>query len=172
MVKKPFLSSLEFIKEHRNAFLLGSIIPALFGLFLGETVISVMFHALQPILVGMTLITVETLGAIFVDFPLAVVAGVFIAKKIGTTESQYGVLSGAFFLTVFIIIVLCMGLLHNVTTFFDVFGLGNAVILAIQTAWQQFGFRLGVLMFMFLVFDYFLCMLGGILGFKIVQLSS
>lgn len=171
MVKKTVLSSLEFIQEHRNAFLLGTIIPVLFGLFLGETVISAMFHALQPILAGMTLITVETLGAIFVDFPLSVVVGVIIAKKIGTTESKYGVLTGTIFLTVFIIIVLCMGLLHNVTTFFDVFGLGDAVILAVQTAWRQFGFHLGVMMFMFLVFDYFLCMLGGILGFKIVQLS-
>jgi len=64
-----------------------------------------------------------------------------------------------------------MGFLHNLTTFFDVFGLGDAVILALQTAWQQFGFLRGLMMFMFLVFDYFLCMLGGILGFKIVQLN-
>lgn len=168
---KLVLSSLEFIQEHKNAFLLGTIIPVLFGLFLGEVVISVMFHALQPILAGTTLVTVETLGAILVDFPLSVVAGIIIAKKIGTTESKYGVLTGAVFLTVFIVIVLCMGILHNFTTFFDVYGLGNAVILAVQTAWQQFGFHLGVMMFMFLVFDYFLCMLGGILGFKIVQLN-
>lgn len=140
--------------------------------FWGETVISVMFHTLQPIMAGMTLITVETLGAILVDFPLSVVAGVIIAKKIGTTESKYGVLTGTMFLTVFIIIVLCMGFLHNLTTFFDVFGLGDAVIRGVQTAWQQFGFHLGVMMFLFLVFDYFLCMLDGILGFKIVQLNS
>jgi len=169
---KIVLSYLEFIQEHRNAFLLGTIIPALFGLFLAESVISVKFHALQPILAGMTLITVEILGAIFVDFPLSVVAGVIIAKKISTTESKYGVLTGAILLTVFIVIVLCMGLLHNLTTFFDVFGLGNEVILAVQTTWQQFGFHMGVMMFMFLVFDYFLCMRGGMLGFKIVQLSS
>lgn len=168
---KLVLSSLEFIQEHKNAFLLGIIIPVLFGLFLGETVISVMFHALQPILAGTTLVTVETMGAILVDFPLSVVAGIIIAKKIGTTESKYGVLTGAVFLTVFIVIVLCMGILHNFTTFFDVYGLGNAVILAVQTAWQQFGFHLGVMMFMFLIFDYFLCMLGGMLGFKIVQLN-
>lgn len=175
MVIKSVSGSLDFIQEHRNAFLLGTIIPALFGLLLGETVISVMFHALQPILAGMTLLTVETLGAILVDFPLSVVAGIIIAKKIGnqeSTESKYGVMTGAIFLTVFIVIVLCMGLLHNFTTFFDVFGLGNAVILAAQTAWQQFGFHLGVMLFMFLVFDYFLCMIGGMLGFKIVQLSS
>jgi hypothetical protein len=134
MITKSIISSLEYIREHRNAFLLGTVIPALFGLFLGETVLSMMFHALQPILAGMTLITVETLGAILVDFPLSVVSGVIIAKWIGTTESKYGVLAGIIFLTVFIIMVLCMGLLHNITTFFDVSGLGNAVILAIQTA--------------------------------------
>lgn len=175
MLTKSVLSSLKFIQEHRNALLLGTIIPALFGLFLAESVISVMFHVLQPILAGMTLVTVETLGAILVDFPLSVVAGIIITKKIGipeSTESKQGVLVGAIFLTVFIVIVLCMGLLHNFTTFFDVYGLGNAVILAVQTAWQQLGFHLGVMMFMFLVFDYCLCMLGGMLGFKIVQLSS
>jgi CBS domain containing-hemolysin-like protein len=101
MVIKSVLSSLEFIQEHRNAFLLGTIIPALFGLFLGETVISVMFHTLQPISAGMTLIIVETLGAILVDFPLSVVAGFIIAKKIGTPKSKHGVLTGAIFLTVF-----------------------------------------------------------------------
>lgn len=78
---KLVLSSLEFIQEHKNAFLLGTIIPVLFGLF-REVVISVMFHALQPILAGTTLVTVETLGAILVDFPLSVVAGIIIAKKL------------------------------------------------------------------------------------------
>jgi hypothetical protein len=50
-----------------------------------------------------------------------------------------------------------------------VFKLGNAVLVAVQTARQQLGFHLGVIVFMFLVSDYFLCMLGGILGFYIIR---
>jgi hypothetical protein len=62
------------------------------------------------------------------------------------------------------------GGLRQFTTFFDVFGLGDAVLVAAQTARQQLGFHLGVIVFMFLVSDYFLCMLGGILGFNIIRL--
>ncbi len=161
------------IRENRIEFVIGTLIPAIFGLLLAELVLAPMFYALQPILQGMTLITVETFGALLVDFPLSVIAGFIIAKKMGITESKYGALAGAIFLTVFIVVVLCMGLfLRNITTYFDVFGLGDAVFLAVKIAWQQFGYRLGVMMFMFLIFDYFLCMMGGMLGFKIVQLSS
>lgn len=161
------------IREHRTVLVLGTLIPAIFGLLLAELVLAPMFHALQPVLHGMTLITVETFGALLVDFPLAVIAGFIMAKKTNLTESKYGVLVGAIFLTVFIIVVLCIGLfLRNITTFFDVFGLGDAVILAVKTAWEQFGYNLAVMIFMFLIFDYVLCMLGGMLGFKIVQLNS
>ena len=161
------------IREYRTVLVIGTLIPSIFGLLLAEFVLAPMFYTLQPILQGMTLITVETFGALLLDFPLSVIAGFIIAKKINITESKYGALAGAIFLSVFIVVVLCMGLiLRNITTYFDVFGLGDAVILAVQTAWQQFGYHLGVMMFMFLVFDYFLCMMGGMLGFKIVQLSS
>jgi hypothetical protein len=91
-------------------------------------------------------------------------------KKIGTSESKYGALAGAAFLTVFILLVgIVGGGLRQFTTFFDVFGLGDAVLVAVQTARQQLGFHLGVIAFMFLVSDYFLCMLGGILGFHIIR---
>ena len=132
---------------------------------------AVQFKALQPILGGMTFLIVEVLGAWLVDFPLSVVAGCIIARKMGTSEAKYGALAGAAFLTIFIMLVACIGGgLHQFTTFFDEFGLRSAVLLAVQTAWQQLGFHLGAIAFMFLVSDYFLCMLGGILGFKIIQL--
>jgi|GEM_PF-2630153 len=170
MTNKSFVNPLNIIREHKTAFLVGAIIPSIFGLFLGETVMAVQFKALQPILAGMTFLTVEILGVFLIDFPMSVIAGCIIAKKTDISKSKYGIIAGAVFLTTFIIIVGIMGILHNFTTIFDVFGLGNAVILAAQTALQQFGFHLGVMVVMFMVFDYFLCMLGGILGFKIIQL--
>ena len=168
--KKTFLAPLNIVRQHSRAFLIGTIIPSVFGLFLGETVMAAQFNALQPILAGMTLITVEIFGVFLVDFPMSVIAGCIIARKSGMSKSKYGVIAGASFLTVFLVIVALMGILHNFTTYFDIFGLGNSVILAAQTAVQQFGFHLGIMMVMLLVFDYFLCMLGGILGFNIVQL--
>jgi len=171
VIKKTPVSFWNIIREHRTTFLIGALIPGVFGLFLAEIVMAVQFKALQPILRGMTFLMVEVLGAWLVDFPLSVVAGCIIAKKMGTSEARYGALAGAVFLTIFIILVACIGGgLHQFTTFFDVFGLSNAVLLAVQTAWQQLGFHLGAIAFMFLVSDYFLCMLGGILGFKIIQL--
>lgn len=170
MVKKQFVNPLTIIREHRTAFLVGTIIPSFFGLFLGETLLAVQFYAMQPILAGMTFLTVEVFGVLMIDFPMSVIAGCIIAKKTGISESRYGAIAGASFLTVFLIIVAFMGILHNFTTFFDIFGLGNAVIFAEQTALQQFGFHLGLMMFMLIVSDYFICMLGGILGFNIIQL--
>jgi hypothetical protein len=161
------------IRENRTTFLVGAIIPGVIGLFLAETVMAVQFKALQPILGGMTFLTVEIIGAMLVDFPLSVVAGCIITMKMGASEAKYGALAGAFFLTTFILLVACIGGgLRLFTTFFDVFGLGSAVLLAAQTAWQLLGFHFGVILFMFMVFDYFLCMLGGILGFHLVQLVS
>jgi hypothetical protein len=171
MKKKSSVHFWNIIREHRTAFLVGTLIPCVFGLFLAETVMAVQFNALQPILGGMTLLTVELFGAWLVDFPLSVVAGFIITRKTGATEAKVGALAGAVFLTVFLILVACIGGgLHQLTTFFDVFGLGDAVLLAVQTARQQLGFHLGVILFMFMVSDYFLCMLGGMLGFHLVRL--
>lgn len=168
-VTKNMSASLDIIREHRIEFLVGTFVPSAFGLFLGETVMAVQFNALQPLLGGMTFLTVEAFGALLVDFPMSVVAGCLIAKKTGASKSKYGILAGAGFLTIFIALIAFMGVLHKFTTLFDA-GLGDAVILAVQTAWQQFGFHFGVMVFMFLLFDYFLCMLGGIIGFNIIQL--
>ena len=171
MIKKTLVSSWGIIRKHRSAFLMGTLLPGIIGLFLAETVMAVQFNALQPILGGMTFLTVEALGAWLVDFPLSVLAGCIITRKIGASEPKYGALAGAAFLTVFLLLVASVGGgLRQFTTFFDVFGLGDAVLLAAQTARQQLGFHLGVIMFMFLVSDYFLCMLGGILGFNITRL--
>lgn len=171
MKKKTSASFWNIIREHRTAFLVGGVIPSVFGFFLAETVMAIQFSAMQPILGGMTFLTVELFGAWLVDFPLSVVAGCIITKKMGASEAKYGALAGAVFLTIFLMLVACIGGgLHQFTTFFDVFGLGNAVLLAVQTARQQLGFHLAVIMFMFIVSDYFLCMLGGILGFHLVRL--
>lgn len=167
---KPFLTPLNIIYQHKTTFLVGTFIPGIFGLFLAEIIMAAQFNALQPILGSMTFLTVEIFGIFLVDFPMSVLAGCIIARKTGISESRYGALAGASFMTVFIMLVASMGILHTFITYFDVFGLGNAVILAAQTAFQQFGLHLVVMIAMLIVFDYFLCMLGGIIGFIIIQL--
>jgi hypothetical protein len=169
-IKIPFSNLLNIISRYKTAFLVGTIIPSIIGIFLAEFIMAAQFDALQPILAGMTLFIVEILGVFLVDFPMSVLAGCIISRKTGLSESKYGNLAGTSFLTVFIIIVGLMGILHNFTTVFDVFGLGNAVILAAQAAFQQFGVKLVVMIVMLLIFDYFLCMLGGTLGFNILNL--
>lgn len=172
MTKKTLVRSWDIIRKHRTAFLMGTLLPGIVGLFLAETVMAIQFNALQPILGGMTLLTVEAFGAWLVDFPLSVLAGCIISRKTGISEPKYGALAGAAFLTVFILLVASVGGgLRQFTTFFDVCGLGDAVLVAAQTAKQQLGFHLGMIVFMFLIFDYFLCMLGGILGFHIIRLG-
>ena len=171
MTKKTSVSFWNIIREHWKTFLVGALIPSVFGIFLAETVMAVQFNTLQPILGGMTFLTVETFGAWLVDFPLSVVAGCIITKKIKASEAKYGALAGAVFLTIFLMLVACIGGgLHQFAPFFDVFGLGNAVLLAAQTAREQLGVHLVAILIMFMVSDYFLCMLGGMLGFHLVRL--
>ncbi len=173
MAKKTLVKILDIIRKHQAAFLIGTLLPSIIGLFLAETVMAVQFNILQPILGGMTFLTVEALGAFLVDFPLSVLAGCIIAKKTGASESKYGTLAGAAFLTVFILLVVCVGgVLHQFTDFFDVFRLGDAVLVAVQTAREQLGFHFGIIMFMFIISDYLLCMLGGMVGFHIIKLVT
>lgn len=161
----------DFMRHHRAAFMLGTLLPAFIGLFLAEIVMAVQFRALQPVLGGMTFLTVEALGAWLIDFPLSVVASCIITKRSGASQPEHGALAGAVFLTVFILLVASVGGgLRLFTTVFDVFGLGDAVLTAVLSARQELGFHLGPIMFMFLVADYFLCMLGGMLGFHIIRL--
>lgn len=81
--KKSFLRSLNIISNHKTAFLGGTIIPSILGIFLAEIIMAAPFNALQPIMAGTTLITVEIFGVFLVDFPMSVVAGCIIAKKQG-----------------------------------------------------------------------------------------
>ncbi len=83
MTKKTLFRPWDIIRKHRTAFLIGTLFPGFVGLFLAETVMAVQFKALQPILGGMTFLTVEALGAWLVDFPLSVLAGCIIARKTG-----------------------------------------------------------------------------------------
>ncbi len=62
MIRKSVLMSWNIIREHKGAFIIGTLVPALFGILLGETVMAPMFYALQPILHGMTLILLKPLG--------------------------------------------------------------------------------------------------------------
>ena len=171
MIQKTIVRSWNIIREHRVVFMIGTLLPSIIGIFLAETVMVIQFNTLQPILGGITFITVEALGACLIDFPMSVLAGFIIAGKTGTSSLENGALAGASFLTVFILLVACAGgILHRFAGFVDVFGLGDAALFAAQIAWEQFGYRFAVIMFMFLVADYLLCMLGGILGFMIIRL--
>jgi hypothetical protein len=109
MIKKTLLRVWDIIRKHWTAFLIGTLFPSIVGLFLAETVMAVQFNALQPILGGMAFLTVEALGAWLVDFPLSVLAGCIITKKVGASQPTYGTLAGAAFLTVFILLVASVG---------------------------------------------------------------
>jgi hypothetical protein len=44
------LNSCDILHKHRKAFLIGTFIPGIVGLFLAEAVMAIQFNALQPIL--------------------------------------------------------------------------------------------------------------------------
>jgi len=56
MIKKTLVRVWDIIRKHRSAFLMGTLLPSIVGLFLAETVMAVQFKALQPILGGFNII--------------------------------------------------------------------------------------------------------------------
>ena len=118
-------------------YLVTSVVIGLAGLPLGPLVMTPAYVALQPQLGPMTLIAVEMLFALLIDFPLATLTAA-VVTRVGRALSPW-------------IASLALS---------DVFPQ------AVAAASAQFGpVTFGLMGFMFVAFDYCLCLLGGIAGF-------
>ncbi len=60
-------------------------------------------------------------------------------------------------------------MVRQFTSALDVFGLSEATLAAVKTARVGFGGIFPVMLLMILVYDYMLCMLGGLVGFYLSQ---
>ena len=146
-----------------------AILPAVFGLVLGELLMTRMFVLLQPMLGVMTFLTVEVVGAFLIDFPMACLSAFIFARKQPQAEPRDGILTGAAFVMTFLLFIVFMILLRQFTDAIDFFGLYESVSLAARSSLEGFGRIFPVMVLAFLAFEFLLCMTAGLVGFELAS---
>jgi hypothetical protein len=158
-------------RENKTTFILVALLVGIPGLFLGPLIMIPAYHELQPALGGMTLTVVELLFAFLIDFPLAVIASSLICCLSRARQPADGALAGAFFLLMFVVLILACLILGRVSAPIGVLALDEVLPLAVASAVKALGAATrGALLFSFLVFDVALCALGGIAGYHFALL--
>jgi len=150
-----------------RSYFTSAVLPAAFGLVLGELLMTRMFVLFQPVLGAMTFLTVEVVGAFLIDFPMACLSAFIFAGKQPQAKPRDGVLTGAAFVTTFLLFIVFMMVLRQFTNAIDVFGLYESVSLAARTSREGFGGIFPVMVLTFLAFEYLLCMMAGLVGFEL-----
>lgn len=154
------------LREHKLLFTITLLAIAVPGLFLGPAIMTPAYRIVQPVLSGMTLLGLEIIFALIIDFPLAFLTSAVICRVTRTREVADGALAGAMFLLVFGVLIVASGPLKELGGVFYSLALEEAFPLAMTTAREQLGAgTLGIMMALYGVFDFGLCTLAGIAGF-------
>ena len=154
------------VRQNKRAFVVVALFVGVIGLFMGPAIMTPAYRELQPALGGMTLTAVEMLFAFLIDFPLAALASMVICRIIQARRPADGALAGAFFLTVFMALIVSCLVLGPVSSFMNVLALGEVFPPAVASASAELGQgTLALLLVMFVLFDLVLCTLGGLAGY-------
>ena len=147
-------------------YLVTSVVIGLAGLPLGPLVMTPAYVALQPQLGPMTLIAVEMLFALLIDFPLATLTAAVVTRVGRAQDAAEGALAGVSFLTAFMVLIVACIAGSGLSPWIASLALSDVFPQAVAAASAQFGpVTFGLMGFMFVAFDYCLCLLGGIAGF-------
>jgi hypothetical protein len=160
-------------RENKMLFCLVTLVVGTLGLFLGPLIMTPAYRELQPALGGMTLTAVEMLFALLIDFPLAAIASAIICRLIRSHDPADGALAGAFFLLVFIALILVCLVFGGFYPPIGVLALNEVFPLAVASARSALGTpTLGTLLLAFSIFDFTLCALGGLAGYHVARAFS
>lgn len=160
------------LRANPVVFLLVALGIAVPGLFLGPALMLPAYRILQPAFGGLTLLVVEMLFALIIDFPLATVASAVICRLIRAQDPADGALAGMFFLVVFgLLIVACIAASSFGGPLIASLALSDVFPPAAASALRSFGGTvLSISGGLFGVFDFALCGLGGIIGYHVSRL--
>jgi hypothetical protein len=161
----------EGFRSHKSAFLGVALAVGIPGLFLGPAVMEPAYVILQPALGGMTLLAVEMLFALIIDFPLAALSSAVTCRIIRSDDPADGALAGALFLLVFLVLILtCIGLAFTGDMVASL-ALNDVFPPAMASATDALGSgTVALLMALLLGFDLTLCGAGGIVGYHASRL--
>jgi len=150
-----------------RSYFTSAILPAAIGLVLGELLMTRMFVLFQPVLGGMTFLTVEVVGAFLIDFPMDCLSAFIFARRQPQAGPRDGILTGAVFVITFSLFIGLMIGLRQFTIALDLFGLYESVSVAAWTAREGFGGIFPVVILTFLSFEFLICMVAGLVGFEL-----
>jgi hypothetical protein len=158
--------SVSAFRENQRTFVVVALVVGAIGLLMGPAIMTPAYRVLQPPLGGMTLTAVEMLFAFLIDFPLATLASAATCRAIHSRRPADGALAGALFLAVFIALICVCLLFGPMNSLVNVLALGEVFPSAVASASAALGQgTLTLLLVMFVLFDFALCTLGGLVGY-------
>jgi len=162
----------EALAKHPRAFIIAALAISIPGLFLGPAVMEPAYRVLQPVFGPLTLLIVEMLFALIIDFPLATLTSVAVCRSIRADDPADGALAGMFSLFVFgVLIMVCVAVSSVAGPLIASLALASVIPPATSAALEGLGgVVVAVLLVLFAAFDFTLCALGGIAGYHMSRL--
>jgi hypothetical protein len=143
----------------------------LIGLPLGPLTMRPIYQQTSPALGGATLLVVEVLFALLIDFPLATTASVLVCGRRRSTKPTDGIRAALLALAVFFGAILVCLPIGNAVPGVGQLALQDVFPPAVSRAQATFGTpTLGILAVLFLAFDLTLGALGGLAGYHVADL--
>lgn len=163
----------QHFRAHPAAYLSVSVFVSAVGLLLGPLIMEPSYRLMQPTFSGTTVLWVELLFALLIDFPHTVVATAVICALTRCQKSSDAIKAGLIFLGIFFSsILLCIAIGDRIP------GIGTLALTdvfppAFSAAREAFGTAaLATIMALYLIFDVTLCALGALAGYRFVQTAT
>jgi hypothetical protein len=163
----------QHFRAHRIAYLSVSVTVSASGLLLGPLIMDPSYRLMQPTFHGTTLLWVELLFALLIDFPHTMAATAVICALTRCRNPGDAVRAGLIFLAIFFSsILLCIAIGDRVPGI-GMLALTDVFPPAFSAARQAFGtVALAAITALYLVFDVTLGTLGALAGHWFVQIGT
>ena len=135
-----------------------SSIFAIVGFVIGLTTMPIEAEILLKTVDGLAWLMLEVINVLLIDFPMCLLAGLTFAHLHKDAKLRDGVICGTLFLIVIIFLIFTAGQLFTIT---------EPIKIASGELKSFFGAKYVLIGLTFLIFDFGMCMLGGVLGIVI-----
>ena len=142
-------------RGNRIRYLMISSIFAIVGFVIGLATMPIEAEILLKTVDGLAWLILEIINVLLIDFPMCLLAGLTFAYLHKDAELKDGVICGILFLIVIIFLIFTVGQLFAIT---------EPIKIAFGELRNLFGVKSVLVSLPFLIFDFGMCMLGGVLG--------
>jgi len=144
----------------KKGHVMSSAIMAITGLIIGLLTMPAEATVLLKTLDGMAFPVLEVMNVFLIDFPMSILAAVLFTLINKGAKIKDGIICGFLFLLIIIFLIFSVG----VST-----GMAEPIADTAIKSSHLFGFAFPIFCLIFLLFDFGVCVLGGILGITIMR---